>query len=129
MLSLIKKVDVEIWGRPFSLPVFYVCYEGEQILEEQVEMVNLLLSNQQWIQNAKKHIEKYCKDDVIADKNNIKKENIFSYVKPSSIFVERDNTPPLVALMCDYKYDLEHGLAVVFDTNGKVTVGTQDIIL
>ena len=129
MLNLIKKVELDIWGRTFSLQVYYVCYEGEELLKEQVEMVQLLLSNKQWIQNAKKHIEKYCENDVMADKNNTKKDNIFSYIKPSSIFIERDNNPPLIALMCDYKYDLEHGLAVVFDSSGNVTVGIQDIIL
>ena len=31
--------------------------------------------------------------------------------------------------MCKYRYDEEHGLAVVFDSERKVTVGDQDIIL
>ena len=31
--------------------------------------------------------------------------------------------------MCKYRYDEEHGLAVVFYSEGKVTVGDQDIIL
>ena len=31
--------------------------------------------------------------------------------------------------MCKYRYDIEHGLAVVFATDGSVTVGLQDFIL
>ena len=31
--------------------------------------------------------------------------------------------------MCKYRYDPEHGLAVVFSHEGKVSVGIQDIIL
>ena len=34
-----------------------------------------------------------------------------------------------VAVMCNYKFDPEHGLAIIFTHEGKVTVGSQDIIL
>jgi len=34
-----------------------------------------------------------------------------------------------VAIMCKYKYDIEHGIAIVFFSDGKIEVGTQDIIL
>ena len=32
-------------------------------------------------------------------------------------------------MMCKYKYDPEHGMAIVYSADGKVTVGIQDIIL
>jgi hypothetical protein len=63
------------------------------------------------------------------DKGNQKKDNIFSYVKPEYLFVEHDNETPRIALMCKCRYELEHGLAVVFSTDGDVDVGIQDIIL
>ena len=94
-----------------------------------MDALDKFISNDKWIANAKKDVEKHCKKQVLRDDGNQKKDNIFSYIKPEAVFIKRDKTKPRVALMCKYRYDPEHGLAVVFDTNGKVTVGTQDIIL
>ena len=72
--------------------------------------------------------ERFCREEVIADSENNKKDNIFSYIKPEYIFVKCEDHPR-VAIMCKYRYDIEHGLAVVFATDGSVTVGLQDFIL
>ena len=45
---------------------------------------------------------------------------------PESIFVKRDGR---VAIMCRYKFDSEHGIAVVFKDNKFEQIGMQDIIL
>ena len=63
------------------------------------------------------------------DDENPIKDNIFSYIKPECLFVKRDKESSRIAMMCKYRYDLEHGLAVVFSSDGEVTVGMQDIIL
>ena len=56
-------------------------------------------------------------------------ENIFKYVMPKSIFVPHTKKHRIAAIMCNYKFDMEHGIAVVFE-NGKLKkVGTQDIVL
>ena len=65
----------------------------------------------------------------MSDDENAKIDNIFSYIKPECLFVKRDKGNPKIAMMCKYRYDLEHGLAVVFSSDGEVTVGMQDIIL
>ena len=126
---MIKKVSIEIWERQFDLNVVFDCYSGESVTQEQLDALNKFISNSKWIANAKKDVEKYCKKQVLRDDGNQKKDNIFSYIKPEAVFIKRDKTKPRGALMCKYRYDPEHGLAVVFDTNGKVTVGAQDIIL
>ena len=86
-------------------------------------------SHLEWLQKARKQVEIYCKRDVEADDKNYKKDNIFSYIKPEYLFVKHDEVHPRVALMCKYRYDLEHGLAIVFSADGDVSVGIQDIIL
>ena len=126
---MIKTLNIEIWDRSFSLNVEYDCYTGEEITPKQIEAVERLNKNLHWISDAKKDVVKYCKPKVDKDSENQKKDNIFSYVKPEAIFVKRDDKKSRIALMCKYRYDPEHGLAVVFDANGNVTVGTQDIIL
>lgn len=126
---MIDSVNITIWGREFVLPIEYNCYDGEVVLEEQVEALEAFLVHKEWIEKAKGCVEDYCREDVADDESNNKKNNIFSYIKPECIFVKRDKDNPRIALMCKYRYDLEHGLAVVFSSNGEVVVGIQDIIL
>ena len=126
---MIKTVTIEIWERTFDLDIMSSFYESEHLSPDQEGAVNKFLANLKWIEKAKTAVEKYCKFDVENDDENIKKDNIFSYVKPKCIFVEADVEIPRVALLLHYRYDPEHGLAVVFDSNGNVTVGIQDIII
>ena len=128
-MNLIKTLNIEIWGRKFSLNVEYDCYPGEEITLKQIEAINRLSNNVSWFNNAKEKVVKYCKAQVDNDDKNEKKDNIFSYVKPEAIFVKRDNVKSRIALMCRYRYDPEHGLAIVFDETGNITIGPQDIIL
>ena len=126
---MIKSLEINIWGRSFSLPIEYDCYEGETVTKEQEKALKHFISHSEWIEKSKSCVEEFCKAQVIEDDENSKKDNIFSYIKPECILVKRDKEHPRIALMCKYRYDLEHGLAVVFSSNGNVTVGIQDIIL
>lgn len=126
---LILTKQVLLWGRLFSIPIEFDCYEGDRVTKEQINTLERLITNQNWLEKSKDYIEKYCKNDVMEDNDNHKKDNIFSYIKPEYLLVKRDKENQKIALMCKYRYDLEHGLAVVFSPNGEVTVGIQDIIL
>ena len=126
---MIKTVTIEIWGRTFDLDIVSSFYESENLSPDQEVIVNKFLANLKWIEKAKTAVENYCKLDVENDDENHKKDNVFSYVKPKCIFVEADVKIPRVALLLHYRYDPEHGLAVVFDSNGNVTIGIQDIII
>ena len=127
---MIETVSISIWGRAFSLPIVYDCFEGESITEKQIESLNQFIAHKEWIATAKNQVEEYCEKRVMEDEENIKKDNVFSYVMPEAVYVKRDPNKPRVALMCRYRYDLEHGLAIVFFPNdGAVSVGSQDIVL
>ncbi len=126
---MINELEITIWGRKFTLPIEYEVFEDEVVTDKQKEAVALFSEHPDWIENSKRDIEVYCKEQVMSDKMNEKKDNIFSYVKPDYLFIEQNEKEPSVALMLNYRYDSEHGLAVVFNLNGKVTVGSQDIIL
>lgn len=125
---MIKSLNIEIWEREFSLPVEYDCYEDETVTDMQIRAAESFLAHPNWIANAKKQVEQFCSKQVQDDSENSKKNNIFSYIKPEYLFVKREATPR-IALMCKYRYDMEHGLAVVFSPDGAITVGPQDIIL
>lgn len=126
MTNILK---LTIWGREFSLPVEYDCYEGETVTKEQMAALKGFSFHQNRIDDAKKSVEKYCREKVLEDDENQKKDNVFSYIKPEYLFVKRDKNFPRVAIMCKYRYDPEHGLAIVFTHDGKTIVGIQDIVL
>ena len=96
---------------------------------EQTHAAEAFASHLDWVEKAKQQVESYCKEDVEEDDRNQKKDNIFSYIKPETVFVTREKTHPRVALMCQYRYDPEHGLAIVFSKDGHVDIGSQDIVL
>lgn len=122
-------LKITIWERDFVLPVEFEYYDEEVETKEQLEALKKFDSHHEWITDAKGFVEKFCLEKVQEDEENLKKDNIFSYVKPEYVFVKRDKKNARVALMCKYRYDLEHGLAVVFASDGSVSVGLQDIIL
>ena len=125
---MIKKVDMNIWGRDFDLKVEFDCYRGEKVTKSQEEALKKIVKNIDLINKSKKMLEKYCEKSVYADNENQKKDNVFSYIKPDYIFVKREDKPR-VAIMCKYKYDMEHGLAIVFEESGNITIELQDEIL
>ena len=119
-------LNIRIWNRDFDLKVLYDCYAGEQILDEQKEALNKFSSDKNTIELSRGFVEKYClrnnKDEIGADEI----DNIFKYVLPESIFVKRDCR---VAILCKYRFDAEHGIAIVFKDGKFDEIGNQDIIL
>ncbi len=119
-------LSIKIWDRDFDLKVLYDCYAGEQILDEQEKALKEFAADKNAIDSSKSFVEKYClgqnKDLIGADKI----DNIFKYVLPESIFVKRDCR---IAILCQYKFDAEHGIAIVFKDGKFEEIGNQDIIL
>ena len=122
-------LNINIWDREFSLPVEFEVYEGEDVSDAQLCALKAFAGHNDWMKKARTEVEKFCKEQVMEDEENNKKDNIFSYIKPEAILIKRDKKDPRVALMCKCRYEPEHGLAVVFTHNGEITVGIQDIIL
>lgn len=124
-----SKCKITIWGRAFDLAVVYECYSGEEVLESQKEAFAMLKDNAKEIAESLEAVKKYVRKtyaDQLAD-NSI--ENIFKYVMPKSIFVPHTKKQRIAAIMCNYKFDMEHGIAVVFENGKFKKVGSQDIVL
>lgn len=126
---MINEIKIKIWDREFTLPIEYDCAENEEVTAAQTEALNSFVSHAEWVEKARKVVEDYCKDALYEDEENQKKDNIFSYVKPKYLFIRHDEKNPRIALMCNYRYDVEHGLAVIFSADGGISVGMQDDIL
>ncbi len=120
---MLKKIN--IWGRSLDLNVDFDLYEGEEVLEEQktrledfVENVNL---------SDVTFIKEYCAKHNGSEVNAT--DSVFDYLSPKTLFVPRSGNKKIVAVLCDYKFDEEHGIAVVYENGIFSEIGEQDIVL
>lgn len=126
---MINSLECTIWGREFFLPIDFDCFDDEEPYNAQKNSLEKFLANIQWISESKQLLENFCRDKVLEDDTNEKKDDIFSYIKPDYVFVKREKKNARVALMCKYRYDQEHGLALIFTYKGEVSVARQDDVL
>lgn len=120
---------LNIWGRDFDLEIYFDCYTGEKISIEQKEALDLFLQNPQLISEAKEKVIAYCLKRNAAEIGGTI-ENIFKYVIPQSIYVQKSpDNARVVGLMCAYRFNPEDGLAVVFRNEAYHEVGSQNIII
>lgn len=73
----------------------------------------------------KEYIENNYPDRIQEEKIS----NIFRYIIPKIIFIPRQKEGKIVALLCDFAFDIEHGIALVFQDGAIKEIGSQDIIL
>lgn len=117
--------DMNLWGRDFSLPVYYECDTDQDVLDMQKEAKNTLLASWDVVEDSKQAVEDYCLNrDGDQVENPI--TNIFRYVIPTNILVLRSEDSRKAALMCNYRFDPEHGLAAVFENEQLVAVVPQN---
>jgi len=116
--------ELNIFGRDFNLSCRYDCFEKEEILENQKKTFETF--NSDIIEKSKDEVFKYCIAKSGGDITQI--DNIFKYLIPESIYITRSENPE-IAILCSYKFDIEHGIAIVFQNNKLKEIGAQDIIL
>ena len=123
-----SKCNLLIWGREFSLDISYECYPDEKVLDIQREALESISTEQNVISETQLKIEEYILSD---EKANVagSVDNIFKYVMPKCVFIPRSKDTRCVVIMCDYIFDPEHGIAIVFENEHLKIIGTQDVIL
>ena len=110
------------WGRKFRLNIIFDCYSDEEIIDLQKEAEQKLDDID--FESSLKAVKKYClEDENLQGEKEI--NNIFKYVIPTGIFIVRDKKKRKIALLCDYKYDPEHGIAVLFENEKYKGITTQ----
>lgn len=121
------KVNMKIWGKSHHLNVIYDRYAGEEVLPIQEDALSRITNNTDAIDKALPKVKDYCLKSEYKG-NLTANDSIFKYVKPKSLYVKRTKKDRIVALLCDYKFDLEHGLAIVFKNEKLKEIGEGDII-
>ena len=124
-----SKCKINIWERKFELPLMYERYAGEEVLESQKEAFAMLEDNAKEVEGSLEQVKKCVKKTGAAQLAGDEIVNIFKYVMPKSIFVPHCKKRRTIAIMCNYKFDMEHGIAVVFKNGKYKEVGTQDAVL
>ena len=122
-----KTVKITLWGRDFDLSVIFQNFPGEEVTDNQREVLNSInsIDYTQALEELKKYIKKNNEDELGGDELT----NIFRCVIPKSILIPREKDLRVFGIMCNYKFDMEHGLAIVFEDEKYKAVGPQDLIL
>ena len=123
-----NKVKLNIWGRDFDLPVMIKQFKGKDITDEQKNALESFKTCEKAINAAKDDVEKYILKNGLRDTGMDSVDNIFKYVIPKSISVPRSKNRT-VAIMCNYKFDMEHGLAIILENEKFKRIGPQDVVL
>lgn len=124
-----NKCKISIWGREFVLPVIYECYDGEEVIESQKEAFTQFKENSKKMNDSLEWVKQYIKKTSDAQQVDNEIENVFKFVIPKSIFIPHRKSHLTVAIMCNYKFDMEHGIAVIFEKGRFKEIGSQDIVL
>lgn len=123
-----NKTDICIWNREFSLPVFVEEYDDLESTAGQKDALKFFLKDKGVSDVAIDSVAEYLCKQHPELKDAHPADNLFRYVMPKSIFIARSEQR-VVAILCDYKFDMEHGIAIVFENEKLKEIGPQDIIL
>ena len=118
-----------IWGREFELRVTFDCFDNEEVLPIQEQALEAFLKAEAAIEDSKKRVENYILNDDYAELETASVDNIFKYVIPTDIYLPSTPDTRTAALLCDYRFDEEHGIAIVFENEKFKEIDTQDIVL
>jgi hypothetical protein len=103
-------------------------FSGKEPTDVQKEAVVKFEANTDIITEAREQVEKYILANGLKANGIDKVDNIFKYVMPKTIVVPKAKSR-VIGLICNYKFDAEHGLAVVFENEKFKEIGAQDIVL
>ena len=130
-VSLMNKIKMDIWERVLDIDIVYDTYQGERVLDAQVDAFNIFMTESKRLFGlAEGEVKKYC---LSINKEDIQESvitNIFKYVKPKAIYVKRNTGKDrIVALLCAYKFNPDDGIAIVFKNEKLLNIGTENDIL
>ena len=128
-VTSMNKVKLNIWDREFDIEVVYDKYSDETVLTAQEKALEDFMRATEEIESSLTVVKEYCLYNNREEIGSDYIDNIFKYVMPKYLYVARDNANHKVAIMCNYRYDEENGIAIVFKNEKFLQIGKQDIIL
>ena len=119
-------VDLFFWGRQVKMSVRYECSSGEEVQIIQREAFQRIVSSPRMFDEALPALEEYI---LRRDGNEIGcvVKEIFEFVDPKVLFIKRSDFQRVVAIMLDYRFDPEEGIAILFEDERLVSIGPQNL--
>lgn len=124
-----NNIQMKIWGRDFSLDIYYKIYRGEEITDHQTKALECYINAQEAIDNSLANVVAYIEENYKEFLQTGTVDNIFKYVIPKTIYVSNDNSKRIIILLCDFRFDIEHGIGIVFEDEKASIVASQDELL
>ena len=123
---------VSIWGREFDLKVSYDHYDDDVIPEEMKHTRDAILSSWSVVDSSLDDLKRYClerdHDAICKLYSGEQIDNIFRIVMPDCLFVLSSEGCRRVALMLDYRFDPEEGVALLFENEELVCLCPQSSV-
>ena len=121
-----KSIKVIVWNREFDLDIIYQQYSGEEATDLQINVADSLAEID--FNLNLKEVTDYIINQYGAEIGTDEITNVFRYVMPKRIFITRSEKR-IFAIVCNFKLDMEHGIAIVYEDGKFKEVGPLDIIL
>lgn len=124
-----KTINMNIWGREFQLDVIYDCFDDEKVSSIQEEALKKVKEADSFFDTSLNALKEYCLKEDEDEFQGKEINNIFKYVIPTSLYIVRNDKEREVALLCEYRFDVEHGIAIDYVNEELKEIGTQDLVL
>lgn len=122
------KINMNIWGRRFELDIYYRMSSDNSISAEQKAAYDAFMKKNV-VDEVLPELKAYIEENYASKMREEKVSNIFKYAIPRMVFIPKQTEGNTVALMCDFSFDAEHGIALVFHDEVLEAIGSQDIVL
>lgn len=124
-----SKVQMNIWGRNFELDIYFKQYKGQEITKQQKETLEYFLKAEGLIEPSLQELVHFIESNYNDRLEEENVQNIFRYVIPKMIYVPNKSENKQIALLCNFRFEEEHGIAVVFENEMFSKIVLQDDIL
>ncbi len=123
-----NNLKTTIWGRELDLDVVFDVCDGEKTDETQNNVFKSFVENIKKLDNCLPKVKEYCIENSNDQIKTV--ENIFKYVMPKTIYIPRSfDEKRTVALLCNFKFDIDHGIAIIFQNEEYSEIGEESLIV
>lgn len=130
-VTAMSGIVMSTWGKEITLEVRFDLLDDERVTSRQAYALGAIFVSWGAVNAALDAVKSYCLENdgnmLASECGTARIDDIFDIVEPYSLFVVRDNSKRSVALMCHYRLDPEHGLALLFENERLTKIGPEDI--
>lgn len=124
---MINALTMNIWGKEFRLEVNFEAEDGEEILLNQIRAFRKF-SELKDLPDCLDELKKYCLRKSFRFIKGKEIEDILALVYPLKLYIVRSETRREVILLCQYRYDMENGIAIDFVDEELFKIGNRHMI-